>query len=205
MSQTVVSFPSRSDRTRHSRLSPAGDLQRELACDGVRAAAAKGRQGRADAAPPWRPTGWAPSAPPARRGRSITARAREHGVSRAIRTADADLMRDRTTIDQEDVRLWNCRSPLGMPDPGTGSLRANELEPAERAALDQGMTVRRGQGAAAPPPRRTASADPPAAPVAGSALPAPAARCGRLPRPPPPSPRCRCRPRSRGGPDLSSM
>ncbi|MFB6781802.1 hypothetical protein ACFCX0_31510 [Streptomyces sp. NPDC056352] len=35
---------------------------------------------------------------------------------------------------------------LDMPGKVADFLRAAELEPAERAALDQGMTVRRGQG-----------------------------------------------------------
>ncbi|GAA3490795.1 hypothetical protein [Streptomyces cremeus] len=35
---------------------------------------------------------------------------------------------------------------LDMPDKVTDYLRTTELEPAERVALDQGTTVRRGQG-----------------------------------------------------------
>jgi hypothetical protein len=41
-------------------------------------------------------------------------------------------------------------SPIGDLDrlrrPGRGTLRTSALDPAERASLDQGTTVRRGQG-----------------------------------------------------------
>lgn len=79
-------------------------------------------------------------------GRSIAALAREHGVSRgAIRTAVADLMPDHTAIEKE-VPAPELPVTLDMPGKVADFLRAAELEPAERAALDHGVTVRRGQG-----------------------------------------------------------
>ncbi|MGW0577852.1 recombinase family protein [Streptomyces sp. NPDC002920] len=73
--------------------------------------------------------------------RSIAALARDHGVSRgAIRTAVADLLPDHTAAPELPVTL-------DMPGKVADFLRTTaELEPAERAALDQGVTVRRGQG-----------------------------------------------------------
>ncbi|MGW4912759.1 recombinase family protein [Streptomyces sp. NPDC004270] len=93
------------------------DLQRELTYDGLRAAEAKGNKGGR------RPVVTAAKAAAVRAaypdGQSIASPAREHDVSRsAIRTAVADLMPEHTA----------------------------ELDDAERAALDQGVTVRRGQG-----------------------------------------------------------
>ncbi|WP_411138007.1 resolvase [Streptomyces sp. C10] len=80
-------------------------------------------------------------------GRSIAALARDHGVSRgAIRTAVADLMPDHTAIEQEDAPAPELPVTLDMPGKVADFLRTAELEPAERAALDQGVTVRRGQG-----------------------------------------------------------
>ncbi|MET7980811.1 hypothetical protein ABZW44_49320, partial [Streptomyces mirabilis] len=80
-------------------------------------------------------------------GRSIAALAREHG---AIRTAIADLMLDlmpdHTAIEQEDVPAPELPVTLDMPGKVADFLRAAELEPVERAALDHGVTVRRGQG-----------------------------------------------------------
>ncbi|MEU4986434.1 resolvase [Streptomyces sp. NPDC021969] len=79
-------------------------------------------------------------------GRSIAALAREHGVSRgAIRTAVADLRPEHTAIE-EDSPAPSCRSPLDMPGKVADFLCAAELEPTERAALDQGVTVPHGQG-----------------------------------------------------------
>ncbi len=69
--------------------------------------------------------------------------ARDHGVSRgAIRTAVAALLPERTTV----APAPELPVVLDMPGKVTGFLRATELEPAERAALDQGVTIRRGQG-----------------------------------------------------------
>ncbi|MFH8343031.1 recombinase family protein [Streptomyces sp. AM6-12] len=121
------------------------DLQRELTYDGLRAAEAKGSKG-----------GRRPAIPAAKtdtvrtdylEGRSIAALAREHGVSRgAIRTAVADLMPDHTVIEQEDVPVPELPVTLDMPGKVADFLRTTELDDAERAALDQGLTVRRGQG-----------------------------------------------------------
>ncbi|MFI6209131.1 resolvase [Streptomyces sp. NPDC051041] len=79
-------------------------------------------------------------------GRSIAALARDHGVSRgAIRTAVADLLPDHTAIE-EDVPAPELPVTLDMPGKVADFLHATELEPAERAALDQGVPVRRGRG-----------------------------------------------------------
>ncbi|TKA02940.1 recombinase family protein [Actinacidiphila oryziradicis] len=121
------------------------DLQRELTYDGLRAAEAKGSKG-----------GRRPAIPAAKTdtvrnayldGRSIAALAREHGVSRgAIRTAVADLMPEHTEADHENASAMELPVTLDMPGKVADFLRAAELEPAERAALDRGVTVRRGQG-----------------------------------------------------------
>ncbi|MBX9396166.1 recombinase family protein [Streptomyces sp. TRM72054] len=120
------------------------DLQRELTYDGLRAAEAKGSKGGR------RPAVAADKTDAVRtaylEGRSIAALARDHGVSRgAIRTAVADLMPDQTAIEEEAPAL---ESPVTLDMPGKVAdfLRASDLEPAEQAALDQGVTVRRGQG-----------------------------------------------------------
>ncbi|MFE5819949.1 resolvase [Streptomyces sp. NPDC056479] len=68
------------------------------------------------------------------------------GVSRgAIRTAVADLMPEHTA-GHEDAPAPELPVTLDMPGKVAEFLRAAELKPAERAALDQGVTVRRGQG-----------------------------------------------------------
>ncbi|MDX3229617.1 resolvase [Streptomyces sp. ME19-01-6] len=78
-------------------------------------------------------------------GRSIAALARDHGVSRgAIRTAVADLLPDPAAIE-EDSPAPELPVTLDMPGKVADFLRTTDLEPAERAALDQGVTVRRGQ------------------------------------------------------------
>ena len=120
------------------------DLQRELTYDGLRAAEAKGSKGGR------RPAVAAAKTDAVRtaylEGRSIAALAREHGVSRgAIRTAVADLMPDHTKVE-EDAPASELPVTLDMPGKVADYLRTTELEPAERAALDQGTTVRRGQG-----------------------------------------------------------
>ncbi|MGW6362184.1 hypothetical protein ACWFR5_45215 [Streptomyces sp. NPDC055092] len=117
------------------------DLQRELTYDGLRAAEAKGSKGGR------RPAVAADQIGAVRtaylEGRSIAALARDHRVSRgAIRTAVADLMHDHTTIE-EDTTAPELPVTLDMPGKVAGFLRTTELE---RAALDQGVTVRRGQG-----------------------------------------------------------
>ncbi|MFI6494904.1 recombinase family protein [Streptomyces sp. NPDC050564] len=120
------------------------DLQRELTYDGLRAAEAKGSKGGR------RPAVTAAKTADVRaaylEGRSIAALARDHGVSRgAIRTAVADLMPDHAAIE-EDVPAPELPITLDMPGKVADFLRAAELDDVERAALDQGVTVRRGQG-----------------------------------------------------------
>ncbi|WP_327299525.1 recombinase family protein [Streptomyces sp. NBC_01197] len=120
------------------------DLQRELTYDGLRAAEAKGSKG--GRRPAVAPTKTADVRTAYLEGRSIAALARDHGVSRgAIRTVVADLLPDHTAIE-EDVPAPELPITLDMPGKVADYLRATELEPAERAALDQGTTVRRGQG-----------------------------------------------------------
>ncbi|MEV7018939.1 hypothetical protein [Streptomyces sp. NPDC093991] len=67
----------------------------------------------------------------------------QHGG--AIRTAVADLMPDHTAGDPGDPAP-ELPVVLDMPGKVADFLRSAELEAAERAALDQGVTVRRGQG-----------------------------------------------------------
>jgi len=78
-------------------------------------------------------------------GRSIAPLARDHGVSRgAIRTAVAGLLPDQTAIEK-DVPAPELPVTLDMPGKVADFLRTADLEPAERAeraALDQGATVR---------------------------------------------------------------
>ncbi|MFE2088644.1 recombinase family protein [Streptomyces sp. NPDC059460] len=125
-------------------LAAAGELQRELTYDGLRAAEAKGSKGGRRPAVAAEKTGTVRTA--YLEGRSIAALSREHGVSRgAIRTAVADLMPDHTAIE-EDVPAPELPVTLDMPGKVADFLRAADLEPAERATLDQGVTVRRGQG-----------------------------------------------------------
>ncbi|WP_326809771.1 resolvase [Streptomyces scopuliridis] len=79
-------------------------------------------------------------------GRSIAALAREHGVSRgAIRTAVADLMPEHTAAGREDAPALELPVTLDMPGKVADFLRTAELDDIERAALDHGVTVRRGQ------------------------------------------------------------
>ena len=121
------------------------DLQRELTYDGLRAAEAKGSKGGRRPAVPADKTDTVRTA--YLEGRSIAALAREHGVSRgAIRTAVADLLPEHTAADHEDAPAPELPVVLDMPGKVADFLRATELEPVERAALDQGVTVRRGQG-----------------------------------------------------------
>jgi hypothetical protein len=120
------------------------DLQRELTYDGLRAAEAKGNKGGR------RPVITAAKAAAVRAaylgGRSIAGLARDHHVSRgAIRTAVADLMPEHTVVDQ-DAPAPELPVVLDMPGKVADFLRAARLEPSERAALDEGVTVRRGQG-----------------------------------------------------------
>ncbi|MDX3538995.1 recombinase family protein [Streptomyces sp. MB09-01] len=119
------------------------DLQRELTYDGVRAAEAKGGKGGRRPAVPAGKTADVRTA--YLEGRSIAALARDHRVSRgAIRTAVA-VLPDHTAT-KEDAPAPESPVTLDMPGKVADFLRAAVLEPAERAALDQGATVRRGQG-----------------------------------------------------------
>ncbi|MEV8530209.1 hypothetical protein AB0451_40145 [Streptomyces sp. NPDC052000] len=54
-------------------------------------------------------------------------------------------MPDHTTIEK-DTATPELPFTLDMPGKAADFLRAAALEPAERAVLDQGVTVRRGQG-----------------------------------------------------------
>ena len=123
---------------------PQRDLQRELTYDGLRAAEAKGSKGGR------RPAVVADKTTDVRtaylEGRSIAALARDHGVSRgAIRTAVADLLPDHAATEEESPAP-ELPVTLDMPGKVADFLRAAELDPAERDALDQGVALRRGQG-----------------------------------------------------------
>ncbi|MFI0040445.1 recombinase family protein [Streptomyces mutabilis] len=128
-------------------LAAAGELQRGLQREltyGLRAAEAKGAKGGRRPAVATTKTDHVRTA--YLEDRSIAALARNHGVSRgAIRTAVADFLPDHTAIE-EDARAPELPVTLDMPGKVADYLRTTELEPAERAALDQGTTVRRGQG-----------------------------------------------------------
>jgi hypothetical protein len=50
------------------------------------------------------------------------------------------------TATEEDIPAPELPVALDMPGKVADFLRTTELDPAERAALDQGVTVRRGQG-----------------------------------------------------------
>ncbi|MEU3937803.1 hypothetical protein AB0E85_38135 [Streptomyces sp. NPDC029044] len=127
-------------------LAAAGELQRELTYDGLRAAEAKGNKGGRRPAVATDKTDAVRAA--YLEGRSIAALAREHSVSRgAIRTAVADLMPDHTAAHPEGIPTPQRPVTLDMPGKVADFLRTTDLEPAERAAaLDQGLTVRRDQG-----------------------------------------------------------
>ncbi|WP_326827503.1 MULTISPECIES: hypothetical protein [unclassified Streptomyces] len=121
------------------------DLQRELTYDGLRAAEAKGKKGGR------RPAVAADKTDAVRtaylEGRSIAALARDHHLSRgAIRTAVADLLPEYTAADPPDALAPELPVVLDMPGKIADFLRASDLDDAERATLDQGVTVRRGQG-----------------------------------------------------------
>ncbi|RII06868.1 hypothetical protein DSC45_35205 [Streptomyces sp. YIM 130001] len=117
-------------------LAAACELQRELTYDGLRAADAKGAKGGR------RPAVAATTAADVRtaylEGCSIADLAREHQVSRgAIRTAVADLLPEHTATE-EDAPAPELPVTLDVPGKFADYLRTSELEPAERAALDQG-------------------------------------------------------------------
>lgn len=119
------------------------DLQRELTCDKLRAAEAKGNKG-----------GRRPAVPAAKtdtvrasylKGRSIAALARDHSISRgAIRTAVADLLPDHTAIE-EDAPPRSRRSPSTCRARSlTSSAPPNWSLPSGPPSARE-VTVRRGQ------------------------------------------------------------
>lgn len=125
-------------------LAAAGELQRELTYDGLRAAEAKGNKGGR------RPAVMGKTIADVRaaylNGQTIAALAREHGVSRgAVRTAVAELMPEHVAAD-EGTTAPELPVSLDMPGKVADFLRATELDDSERAALGHGVTVRRGQG-----------------------------------------------------------
>ncbi|WP_346010794.1 hypothetical protein [Streptomyces sp. SID5910] len=129
-------------------LAAAGELQRglqrELTYDGLRAAEVKGNKGGRRPAVPVGKTDAVRTA--YLEGRSIAALARDHNVSRdAIRTALADLLPEYTAADT-GTPTPELPVALDMPGKVADFLRAADLASAERAVLDQGVTVRRGQG-----------------------------------------------------------
>ncbi|GAA2667596.1 hypothetical protein GCM10009864_41570 [Streptomyces lunalinharesii] len=120
------------------------DLQRELTYDGLRAAEAKGNRGGR------RPALAGEAIATVRtaflEGQSIAALAREHNVSRgAVRTAVDDLLPEHVAA-AEETPAPELPVALDMPGKVADFLRSAELDDIERAALDQGVTVRRGQG-----------------------------------------------------------
>ncbi|SFY41678.1 recombinase family protein [Streptomyces atratus] len=115
------------------------DLQRELTYDGLRAAEAKGNKGGRRPAVPTDKTDAVRTA--YLEGRSIAALARDHDVSRgAIRTAVADLLPEYTAVDAGTPA--ELLVVLDMPGKVADFLRAADLAPVERTALDQGYTLR---------------------------------------------------------------
>ncbi|MFF0078038.1 recombinase family protein [Streptomyces sp. NPDC005494] len=120
------------------------DLRRELTYDGLRAAEAKGNKGGR------RPAVTAAKAAAVRAGylggRSIAGLARDRHVSRGRHPYSRRRPHARAHRRSRGDPSTGDRVTLDMPGKVADSLRAAELEPAERAALDQGVTVRRGQG-----------------------------------------------------------
>ncbi|MER7139680.1 MULTISPECIES: resolvase [Streptomyces] len=76
----------------------------------------------------------------------IAALAREHNVSRgALRTAVEDLLPEHVAAT-EKTPAPELPVTLDMPGKVADFLRSSGLDDVERAALDQGVTVRRCQG-----------------------------------------------------------
>ncbi|WP_239131800.1 hypothetical protein [Streptomyces griseus] len=67
------------------------------------------------------------------------------GGEPGLRTAVAGLLPEHTAIE-ENAPAPQLPVTLDRPGKVAGHLRTTELEPAERAALDQGVAVLRGQG-----------------------------------------------------------
>ena len=73
--------------------------------------------------------------------------AREHGVSRgAIRTAIAGLMPEHADTGREAAPAAEAPVTLDMPGKVADFLQTADLDDVERAVLDHGTSVRRGQG-----------------------------------------------------------
>lgn len=120
------------------------DLQRELTYDGLRAAEAQGRKGGR------RPAVSADDIPALRTryiaGDTIAGLARAYNVSRgAVRTALGELLSQRAPSPRAPSAP---EQPVTLSVPGkiADLLRGAELSTAERAALEGGEAVRRGQG-----------------------------------------------------------
>ncbi|WP_329521881.1 recombinase family protein [Spirillospora sp. NBC_01491] len=121
------------------------DLQRELTYDGLRATKAKGDKGGR------RPAITAVTIGVVRTaysdGTSTAALAREHGVSRgACCTAVANLMPAHNASGQAVAPAPELPVTLDMPGKVADFIRAVDLDDVERAVLDHGQAVRRGQG-----------------------------------------------------------
>ncbi|MEU0284013.1 hypothetical protein [Streptomyces sp. NPDC006195] len=121
-----------------------GDLQRELTYDGLRATEAKGNKGgRRPAIPSDKADGVRAAY---LEGQFMVSLVRECDVSRgAIRTVVAGLLSVHMPADLGALAP-ELRSSGDVPGRVAGFLRAIDLEPVERAPLDRGVTVRRGQG-----------------------------------------------------------
>ncbi|WP_331763950.1 resolvase [Streptomyces anthocyanicus] len=79
-------------------------------------------------------------------GQSIAALAREHDVSHgAVRTAVDDLLPEHV-VAAEKTPAPELPVTLDMPGKVADFHRSSGLDDVERAALDQGVTVRCGQG-----------------------------------------------------------
>jgi hypothetical protein len=119
------------------------DLQRELTYDDLCAVEVKGSKGGRRPVVPADKTADVRAA--YLEGRSIAALARDHGVSRGA-SVPLSPTSCPTRIAIEEAPAPALPVALDMPGKIADFLRTTELEPAERAALDQGVTVRRGQG-----------------------------------------------------------
>ncbi len=116
------------------------DLQRELTYDGLRAAEAKGNKGGRRPAIPAEDRRRAYRAP----GGPVQSPPWPANTASAVvghRRPDAE----HTAAGHEDAPPPELPITLDMPGKVADFLRTTELEPAERAALDHGVTVRRGR------------------------------------------------------------
>ncbi|MCF4136467.1 recombinase family protein [Streptomyces sp. Tue 6430] len=139
-------------------LAAAGELQRELTYDGLRAAEAKGSKGRRRPAVPADKTDAVRTA--YLEGRSIAALARDHGVSRgAIRTAVADLLPEHTA---SDPGIPAPELPVALDMPGKvadflrtadlGTRRARHARPGRARTARPGLHPARHRRPGDPPP-----------------------------------------------------